>query len=68
MSAGELVADGAVRIEEATRISGLGRTTLYRLMSAGEIATVKIGARRLIPRSELRRILAENLVPAEAAK
>jgi len=69
MSAFEVVADGAVRIEEAVKLSGIGRTKLYEMMQTGEIASVKIGTRRLIPRIELRRILAANLVGlSEAGK
>lgn len=67
MSAAELTADGALVIEDAVRFSGIGRTTLYAMIAAGEIASVKIGKRRLIPRRELKRVLEENLTAAEAA-
>jgi len=62
VAADEIVAEGAVTVDEAVKLSGIGRTTLYSLMLSGEIASVKIRKRRLIPRAELRRILAENLV------
>lgn len=42
----------------AARRTGLSRTTLYRLMDAGELRFVKIGARRLIPEDALRDLLA----------
>ena len=61
-----LVADGAVGIAEACRFTGLGRTTLYAMMERGELSYVKVPGtrRRLVPRSELTRILATGLVAA----
>jgi hypothetical protein len=44
----------AVRIPEACRISGIGRSKLYELMGAGEIEVVKVGAITLIPMDSLR--------------
>jgi excisionase family DNA binding protein len=64
MSTAEIVADGAVTVEEAVKLSGIGRTTLYALIGSGQITSAKIGKRRLIPRAELKRVLAENLVSA----
>jgi excisionase family DNA binding protein len=61
MGAAQLTDEGAVVVEEAVKFSGIGRTTLYGMIANGEIRTVKIGKRRLIPRAELRRVLAENL-------
>ena len=39
----------AVRIREACRLTGIGRSKLYELISAGEIKIVKVGAITLIP-------------------
>ncbi len=39
----------AYQINEATAAYGLSRTTIYKLISSGELRTVKIGGRRLIP-------------------
>ena len=39
------------QIQEAARTCGLSRATLYRLIAAGKLATLKIGSRRLV-RSE----------------
>lgn len=36
-------------VEEAARRLRIGRTTMYGLISAGEIETVTIGRRRLVP-------------------
>jgi excisionase family DNA binding protein len=58
----KVVADGTVDIAEACRLTGLGRTFLYSLMDRGELAYCKMGKRRLVPRAEINRVLAESLV------
>lgn len=40
-------------VEEVISLTGLGRTTLYRLMAQGELISCKIGRRRLIRASDL---------------
>ena len=37
-----------VSIRETTQILGLGRSTIYRMIGDNELATVKIGRRRLV--------------------
>jgi excisionase family DNA binding protein len=44
----------SVDIPEACRLTGLGRSKLYELLSNGEIASVKVGKRRLIKVASLR--------------
>ncbi len=44
----------ALSIKSAVAYSGIGRSTLYEAIRRGEIETLKIGARRLIPREALR--------------
>jgi excisionase family DNA binding protein len=39
----------ALSIKETADVCGLSRATLYRLMADGKLATLKIGARRLVP-------------------
>jgi len=39
----------ALRVNDFSKAYGIGRTTLYALIKAGKIRTVKIGGRRLIP-------------------
>jgi excisionase family DNA binding protein len=34
-------------------LGGLGRTKIYELIAAGELRTVKIGRRRLVPASAI---------------
>ena len=38
-----------VRVREACRITGIGRSKLYELIASGDIPTVKVGAITLIP-------------------
>lgn len=49
----------AVSPFEAGQVMGLSRDTVYKLMNDGTIASVKLGGRRLIRTSELRRLLGE---------
>jgi excisionase family DNA binding protein len=48
-------------IREASTASGIGRTTLYQLIKAGELTPVKIGTRTLIRRADLDALLARKL-------
>ena len=38
-----------IRVEDAAQRLGVGRTIVYRLISSGELPSVRIGRRRLIP-------------------
>ena len=38
----------AVSPNEAARLIGIGRTTLYAALSSGELKSIRIGTRRLI--------------------
>lgn len=51
----------AVRIREACRLTGIGRSKLYELIRAGEIGTFKVGAMTLIAMTELERFLAVQM-------
>jgi len=48
-----------VSIKEASRLLGLGRSTIYKLMNEGRLETRRIGARTLIPRASIE-LLLEN--------
>ncbi|MCY9783035.1 helix-turn-helix domain-containing protein [Nocardiopsis sp. EMB25] len=43
----------AYSIEEAAQALSLGRTTVKKLVATGKLASVRVGRRRLIPRSVL---------------
>ena len=47
----------AVRVAEACRLTGIGRSKLYELIKAGDLQTIKIGAITLIPMSSLETLL-----------
>ncbi len=47
----------AFHVKEASKIYGWSRSTLYKMMAAGTLRTVKIGGRRLIPRDELEALI-----------
>lgn len=51
----------ALRINDAASALGIGRSTLYALISKGEIKSAVIAGRRVVPVSELRRLLSQNL-------
>jgi Helix-turn-helix domain len=46
-------------VDDAVKVSGLGRSMIYNKMKSGEIEWMKIGTRRLIKVSSLRRLLGE---------
>ena len=39
----------AVKMETAAELMGVGRTTMYGLVLSGEVRSLKVGARRLVP-------------------
>ncbi len=51
-----------VTVEDACRITGLGRTRLYELIASGALKSTTIGRRRLVMYSSL-----EALIHGEAA-
>jgi len=44
-------------VEEAARILGLGRNTAYVAARRGELPTIRIGKRMIVPRVALERLL-----------
>ena len=47
----------SVRVGEASRMIGIGRTKLYELIKAGDLETVKIGRATLVSMRSLRRLI-----------
>jgi excisionase family DNA binding protein len=47
----------AVTISTARNISGLGNSTIWKLISQGQLATVSVGRRRLIIYDSLQKLL-----------
>jgi excisionase family DNA binding protein len=52
----------AVSIEEASAISGVGRTTLYQALGVGGLPSLKVGRRRLVLVADLQGWLSAHLV------
>jgi excisionase family DNA binding protein len=50
----------SVRIPEACRMTGIGRSKLYELIAEGEIHIVKVGTITLVPVRSLRSFLARR--------
>ncbi len=48
-----------LRVEEAAQVLGCGRTTVFALIREGRLRAVKLGARTIVPRSEVLRLLAD---------
>ncbi len=46
-------------ITEVADILGIGRTNVYALLKSGKLRSVKIGGRRLIPRTALEQFVTE---------
>lgn len=46
-----------VRIPVAVQLTGIGRSKLYELISAGEIETAKVGSSTLITVASLRQLI-----------
>lgn len=58
---GPLVADGLITVAEAAQFLALSRSSLYVLMESGQVAYVKIGRARRIPRASVVALAAINL-------
>lgn len=54
----------AVAPAEAARMLGLGKTRFYELLAAKEIASIKLGTRRLVRISDLESWLARQIEKA----
>ena len=54
----------AYSINEAVRVTSLGRSKLYQLMSNGDLEYVKVGKRRLVTASACQDLLTRHVVNA----
>ncbi|WP_228242064.1 helix-turn-helix domain-containing protein [Porphyrobacter sp. GA68] len=62
MSGHQPVEPICVRINEAARMIGIGRTKLYELISTGELETVKIGKATRVTTASLRELVKRRRV------
>ena len=51
----------ASTIPDTCRRLGIGRTLVYDLIKQGKLRPIKLGARTLIPESELERLITDQL-------
>jgi len=49
-----------VGVKEAGRLLGIGRTTAWRLVRSGELRTVRICRRVIVPMTEVTRLLGQT--------
>lgn len=55
----------SVRIREACRLTGIGRSKFYELVASGDIEVIKVGAMTLVPFDSLRQFIdRERSMPA----
>lgn len=54
----------ATPVADAARRLGIGKTKLYELIASGEIRTVKIGTKTLIPEDDLQKVIRSRLEAA----
>ena len=52
-----------VRIREACRLTGIGRSKFYELIAAGEIEIIKVGTISLVPMASLTSFLSPTPKP-----
>ena len=50
----------AYSVREAVAVTGLGKTTLYALITSGSLPSRKIGKRRLIATADLERLIGHD--------
>ena len=54
--------DRAFRILDACELLGISRATLWKCIKSGQIKTIKIAGRRLVPGAEILRLVSEGTV------
>jgi excisionase family DNA binding protein len=56
--------EGLLSIAEACAYLRVGKSTLYRWMDEGKLASAKIGGCRRVPRAALERLVEESMLAA----
>ncbi len=51
---------GALSIKETAKFLGISPSSAYEAAKRGEIPTIRVGGRRLVPLPPLKRMLGEN--------
>ena len=60
-STNDLLAEGLMTVEEAGKFLSLSRSTIWKLMTDGELVWTRIGSSRRIPRVAVYRLAAKRL-------
>jgi excisionase family DNA binding protein len=60
--------DTLISIESAARTFGLSVWTVRAWIAQGRLGSTKLGRRRLVPQSEIDRLLQESFIPARVGK
>jgi excisionase family DNA binding protein len=63
-----MVEDRLVSIKDAAAILAISPWTVRAWVTQGKISSAKLGARRLIPESEINRLLTETIIQRRDAK
>ncbi len=58
---GQVSARRCLSVSETMNALGLCRSSVHKMIANGELASVKIGSRRLIPTTEIDRLIARKL-------
>lgn len=53
MTSAELLVDGVVDTTEAKRFLSVGTTRLYDILNSGDLISLKVGKKRMIPKRAL---------------
>ena len=61
----DLVSGGLLDVPGAVEFTRLSRSTIFELLRAGTIASVRVGKSRRIPRRALEEFVAANLVDVD---
>lgn len=59
-SQAEPAPDRLLDVDEAAAALGIGRSVLYGLIARGELGSVTVGRRRLVPAASIARFIAER--------
>jgi excisionase family DNA binding protein len=59
-----MIEDRLLSIKDAAAILAVSHWTLRVWITQGKIASAKLGTRRLIPESEINKLLVESITPA----
>jgi excisionase family DNA binding protein len=57
LEVGEIMGQPTCSVEEAAKVLHIGRTQAYRAVKAGQIRSIRIGKRVLVPTSAIRQLL-----------